>query len=120
MFCLQIIKHIYEARYRGINVGWKKNQHHIGDFLVLVEYISITLSHEKKIFKNQFFNNFEKRRRLFNVAVLLIIIDAHVKYHKAGKGVSFNAFRWKLFRNDLYQQKHKKIRNLICLSNIDR
>ena len=46
------------SRYRGINVGWKKNQHHIGDFLVLVEYISITLSHEKKIFKNQFFNNF--------------------------------------------------------------
>ena len=54
---------------------------------------------------------FEKRRRLFNVAVLLIIIDAHVKYYKAGKGVSFNAFCWKLFRNDLYQQKHKKIKN---------
>ena len=51
---------------------------------------------------------FEKRRRLFNVAVLLIIIDAHVKYHKAGKGVSFNAFRWKLFRNDLYQQNIQK------------
>ena len=46
------------SRYRGINVGWKKNQRHIGHFLVLVEYISIALSHERKKFINQFFSNY--------------------------------------------------------------
>ena len=50
---------------------------------------------------------FEKIRRWFNVAVLLIVIDAHVKYHEAGKGVPLNAFRFKLFRNDLYKQNIK-------------
>ena len=44
-------------RYCGINVGWKKIQHHIGHFLVLVEYISIALSHKRKKFINQFFSN---------------------------------------------------------------
>ena len=45
------------SRYRGINVGWKKIQHHIGHFLVLVECISIAFSHEIKKFINQTFSN---------------------------------------------------------------
>ena len=45
------------TRYRGINVGWKKIQHHIGHFLVLVEYVSIALSHKRKKIINQFFSN---------------------------------------------------------------
>ena len=47
----------HSTRYRGINVGWKKNQHHIGHFLVLVEYMSIALSY--KMFKCKWFVKLE-------------------------------------------------------------
>ena len=45
------------TRYGGIKVRWKKIQHKIGHFLVLVEYISIALSYKRKKFTVQFFNN---------------------------------------------------------------
>ena len=34
------------TRYGGIKVGWKKIQRNTGHFLVLVNYISITLSYK--------------------------------------------------------------------------
>ena len=45
------------TRYRGVKVGWKKIQRHIGHYLVLVKYISIALSHKRKKFTVQFFSN---------------------------------------------------------------
>ena len=45
--CIFILLPLWFTRYRGINVGWKKIQHHIGHFLVLVEYVSIALSHKR-------------------------------------------------------------------------
>ena len=48
--------------YYKLTVPWnkrrvEKNQHHFGHFLVLVEYVSIALSHERKKIINQFFSN---------------------------------------------------------------
>ena len=48
---------VARTRYGGIKVGWKKIQRYIGHFLVLVECVSIALSHKRKKVTVQFFSN---------------------------------------------------------------